>query len=141
MTDYPSPASLKDALEDIADTTSAEYIRLRSLREAGDLWYDPNPCSVFVWQLSIARIERGYAEHAFSQLFSTRELALRAACEEIANAFGSMWREEWSTSVDLVKLIDEGKFEEALENFTTHYSSRRFELRLVEVETTQRKDR
>lgn len=119
-----------EALAVILAESEKEHVRLAELKQKDEIYYDPDPQAVYVCQMEVSRsdVGMGYTTNSkFTQLFTTRALAVREACEEAKRYFTEFGHPTFHT------LFGEGKFEEALEFFQTHYSARHFEFRMVQV--------
>jgi hypothetical protein len=119
-----------EALATITAESLKEHERLAELRRKDDLFYEPDPEAVYVCEMTITRSDQGMgytSRSKYTQLFTTRDLAVREACEEAKRYLSSFGHPTFNT------LFGEGKFEEALEFFQTHYSSRHFEFRMTQV--------
>lgn len=118
-----------EALAVIVAESEKEHMRLAELHQKDDLLYEPNPQAIYVWELEITRVWEHNQRHTFTQLFVTRDLAVREACKEIdryLSPAGSHRRQ-------FNELIAAENFEEAMELFQTHFLARVFNFSMVQV--------
>jgi hypothetical protein len=119
----------------VSKESEKEFARLTAERKKGDLLYEPRAESLYVWQLETDRehVGHGYRDRSkHTDLYSTRDLAVRGACQEILRYWGDgSWSSEYREK--LLAQMAAGQHEEAMVDFSTHHQALRFDIRAVEV--------
>lgn len=119
----------------IASESDAEYARLVKRRKKGDLFYVPNPESLYAWELKASERHESWghtSHHSYTEIYLTKALAIEAACEIIRKRLIE-GKEDWGSNEILTKLLDAGKHEDAIRWVEEHYSSPTFEIRSIEI--------
>jgi hypothetical protein len=132
----------KNTLAIVSSESRAEFERLVKERKKGDLLYEPWEESLYVWELEIDRehvFMGGRNRHKWTDLYVTRDLAIKGACVEILKYWGDgCWSEDYRKRLE--KQMAAGEYEKAMEEFTSHYHYQAlgFTIRPVEVKATSK---
>lgn len=106
----------QETLAWVEKQSAAEYERLLKARADNEIYYDPQPGDIYVYQLEVSD-RNGQRPFVYSNFFATHDAALRYAMEVIkANYLVGVS----ALGEDMQAMYDEGRHEELLEYVNSH---------------------
>ena len=119
-----------EALQKILENSDGHHEELMKRRKADELFYEPNPNSLYVWELKLRGRDRW--EKDWTTFYATEDQAYLAACNSVItrNIRLTEWDQKWR------KMFEEGRHKEATQYVAAHYSDFAFEVSVVEIRTS-----